>query len=92
LVKFGETPAKIYDELVEQIYSEEYLSGSNIQPLYQKGETLRIVEGVFSGFESVYQEMDGEKQANGMATGIIETFFQSRANFRLWRFTVLDSF
>jgi transcriptional antiterminator RfaH len=60
LVKFGETPAKIHDELVKHIYSREHLSDSKIEPLYQKGQILKIVHGPFSGFESIYQGMDPE--------------------------------
>ncbi len=60
LVKFGQTPAKIHDELVKHIYSREHLSDSKIEPLYQKGQTLKIVDGPFSGFESIYQGMDPE--------------------------------
>ncbi len=60
LVKFGEIPAKIHDELVEYIYSKEHLSESKIEPLYQSGQKLKIVDGPFSGFESIYQGMDPE--------------------------------
>ncbi len=60
LVKFGQTPAKIHDELVKHIYSREHLSDSKIEPLYLKGQTLKIVNGPFSGFDSVYQGMDPE--------------------------------
>lgn len=60
LVKFGQSPAKIHDELVKHIYAREHLSDSKIKPLYQKGQTLKIVDGPFSGFESIYQGMDPE--------------------------------
>ncbi len=60
LVKFGGTPAKIHDELVEHIYSKEHLSESKIEPLYHSGQKLKIVDGPFSGFDSIYQGMDSE--------------------------------
>ncbi len=60
LVKFGQTPAKIHDELVEHIYSKEHSSKSKIEPLYQSGQKLKIVDGPFSGFESIYQGIGPE--------------------------------
>lgn len=58
LVRFGQIPAKIHDELVQYIYSREHSSESQIEPLYQKGQGLRIIKGPFSGFDSIYQGMD----------------------------------
>lgn len=60
LVKFGQSPARIHDELVQHIYSRERLTESKIQLLYKKGQTLKIVKGPFAGFDSLYQGMDGE--------------------------------
>ena len=60
LVRFGQTPAKIHDELIQHIYSKEHLSESEIQPLYQQGQSLKIINGPFSGFDSIYQGMDSE--------------------------------
>lgn len=60
LVRYGQTPAKIHDELVEHIYSREHLSESEIQPLFQQGQSLKIIKGPFSGFDSIYQGMDSE--------------------------------
>ncbi len=60
LVRFGQIPAKIHDELVRHIYSREHLSESEVQPLYQQGQSLKIIKGPFSGFDSIYQGMDSE--------------------------------
>lgn len=60
LVRFGQSPAKIHDELVQYIYSREHLSESKAQPLYQQGQSLKIIKGPFSGFDSIYQGMDSE--------------------------------
>ncbi len=60
LVRFGQIPATIHDELVQYIYSREHLNESKIQPLYQKGQSLKIIKGPFSGFDSIYQSMDSE--------------------------------
>jgi transcriptional antiterminator RfaH len=60
LVKFGESPAKVHDELIEHMYSREHFSEPKIQPLYRRGQTLKIVDGPFSGFDSIYHGMDPE--------------------------------
>jgi transcriptional antiterminator RfaH len=60
LVRFGQTPAKIHDELVQHIYSRENISESDLQPLYQRGQSLKIINGPFSGFDSIYQGMNSE--------------------------------
>ncbi len=60
LVRFGQTPAKIHDELVQHIYHRENLSESEVQPLFQEGQSLKIIKGPSSGFDSIYQGMDSE--------------------------------
>ncbi len=60
LVRFGQIPAKIHDELVQYIYSREHLAESKVQSLYQQGQSLKIIKGPFSGFDSIYQGMDSE--------------------------------
>ncbi len=60
LVSFGQIPAKIHDELVQHIYSREHLSKSEVQSLYQQGQSLKIIKGPFSGFDSIYQGLDSE--------------------------------
>jgi len=60
LVCFGQIPAKIHDELIKHIYSREHFSESDVQPLYQQGQSLKIIKGPFSGFDSIYQGVDSE--------------------------------
>lgn len=60
LVRFGQIPAKIHDDLVQHIYSREHLSDSEVQTLYQQGQSLKIIKGPFSGFDSIYHGMDSE--------------------------------
>lgn len=60
LVRFGQVPAKIHNELIQHIYSREHLFESKVQPLYQQGQSLKIINGPFSGFDSIYQGMDSE--------------------------------
>lgn len=60
LVRFGQVPAKIHDELFQHIYSREHLFESEVQPLYHQGQSLRIINGPFSAFDCIYQGMDSE--------------------------------
>ncbi len=60
LVKFGQTPAKIHEELIKHIYAREFLSSPQVQPLYQKGQSMKIIQGPFSGFDCIYQETNAE--------------------------------
>lgn len=60
LVKFGQTLAKINDNLVEHIYSRERFTKAEVKPLYTFGQDLKISSGPFTGFDSIYQGMDAE--------------------------------
>lgn len=60
LVRFGQVPAKIHNELIEYIYSKEYSFDLKIEPLYQQGQSLKIINGPFSGFDSIYQGMSSD--------------------------------
>jgi transcriptional antiterminator RfaH len=60
LVKFGDTLAKIPDGLVEIIKAREFQEESQVEPLFKKGQNLKILEGPFAGFDSIYQGADAE--------------------------------
>jgi transcriptional antiterminator RfaH len=60
LVRFGQIPAKIHDEIFQYLYSREHIFISKAQSLYQQGEGVKITNGLFSGFDSIYQSMDSE--------------------------------
>lgn len=60
LVSFGQIPAKIHDELVQYIYSREHCSESDVQPIFQQGQSLKIIKGPFSSFDGIYQGVDSE--------------------------------
>ncbi len=60
LVKFGGVPAKVDDNLVEIIRAREFQKESQVEALYKNGQNLRVLEGPFAGFESIYQGMDEE--------------------------------
>jgi transcriptional antiterminator RfaH len=58
LVKFGLNLASATDELIEVMKSREFDGATNIEPLFTKGQSLKVLRGPFAGFESVYQGMD----------------------------------
>lgn len=58
LVRFGLTPAKVHDELIELMRVRELECESRVEPLYKTGQKIKIFKGVFAGFESIYQGMD----------------------------------
>jgi transcriptional antiterminator RfaH len=60
LVKFGDAPAKIDDDLVEIIRAREHQEESGVKALFKKGQNLKILKGPFVGFESIYQDMDAD--------------------------------
>lgn len=60
LIKFGDTLARIDEELLDVIRRKERQEESKIEPLFKKGQSLNILQGPFVGFESIYQGMDAE--------------------------------
>ena len=58
LVRFGTEPAKINENLIEIIKFKESQYQLNVETLYKPGQILKILNGPFKGFESVYQGMD----------------------------------
>ncbi len=60
LVRFGAEPAKISEDLIEIIRFKENRHQANIEPLFKQGEILKILNGPFKGFESIYQGMDDQ--------------------------------
>lgn len=60
LVKFGIEPAKINDQLIEILKTKERQYSSNVKSLFERGQTLKILNGPFKDFESIYQGMNGE--------------------------------
>jgi transcriptional antiterminator RfaH len=78
LVRFGQIPAKIHDDLVQYIYIRENLSESEVQPLFQQGQSLKIINGPFSGFDSIYQGMDSE-----MRVMVLLEFMQNPLQIKL---------
>ena len=60
LVKFGMKPAKVPDELVDDLKSRESEPGVHPVKLqeFTKGDKVRIAEGPFEGFEAIFSAKD----------------------------------
>ena len=58
LVTFGQTPAKVPDELVAQI--REHCSQGVQSRHFEPGERVEVASGPFAGLEAIYQMADGE--------------------------------
>jgi transcriptional antiterminator RfaH len=59
LVCFGQTPAKIDDDLVAAIRTQSKVS-EVVEPYFKHGEQVVITKGPFTGVEAFYQMADGE--------------------------------
>ena len=62
LVAFGSAPAKVDDELVLLLRSQEGAAQVDPVPLFKAGERVRITSGPFIDLEGIYQMMDGDQR------------------------------
>jgi transcriptional antiterminator RfaH len=62
LVRFGNRPARVPDDLVSLLRERE--DGAGLQalpsPSFRAGERVRIVEGVMAGYEAIFHAHSGE--------------------------------
>lgn len=56
LVRFGNVPAQVPEDLVSILQAREDADGIQElpQPDFQRGDTVRIVDGAMAGFEAIY--------------------------------------
>jgi transcriptional antiterminator RfaH len=57
LVTFGEKPASVPENLVEEVrrrVNEINAAGGRIRPELESGDRVRIVEGAFEGYEAIF--------------------------------------
>lgn len=59
MVMFGQTPAKVTDELL-QLIREQTASGEVHQRHFAPGEAVQVTTGPFAGIEAIYQMADGD--------------------------------
>ncbi|MCL2591625.1 MAG: transcription/translation regulatory transformer protein RfaH [Betaproteobacteria bacterium] len=64
LVHFGEHLAQVDDRLIEALKSREKSFHCEPERLFKSGDTVRIIDGLFSGLEAVYQMSDGAQRSH----------------------------
>ncbi len=62
LVSFGNQPAKVSDELVDLIRARETSGEIAEKRLFNPGESIRVVDGPFTGVEGIFQSIDGTQR------------------------------
>lgn len=63
LLRFGETPARVDDALIECLRRQEQAHGAQTEPLFKMGERVRILAGPYAGLSAVFQMHDGDERA-----------------------------
>lgn len=62
LVSFGMEPAKVSDNLVDALRTQEAAVHAEPVKLFKSGERVRLTEAPFAGIEGVYHVADGERR------------------------------
>ena len=60
LVSFGIKPARVDDDLIELLRTQEGSVQTEREQLFKQGERVRLTEAPFAGIEGIYQMADGE--------------------------------
>ncbi len=62
LVRFGDQPAIVGDDLVNHLRAREAANKDTPKPLFKPGERVRLTEGVFTGIEGIFHMAEGERR------------------------------
>jgi transcriptional antiterminator RfaH len=62
LVSFGIEPARVDDNLIELLRTQEASVQTKPERLFKAGERVRLTEAPFAGIEGIYQIADGERR------------------------------
>ena len=62
LVKFGTEPAKVDDDLISTLRSQEALHHAQPQKLFEAGQKIVVTQGPFGGIEGVFQMTEGDQR------------------------------
>ena len=65
LVRFGEQPAVVADQVMDALLQREDPGSSlhqDSRPLFEAGMPVRLLEGPFAGMDGIFVQEDGEKR------------------------------
>lgn len=63
LVTFGVQPARVPDDLIDQLRQQVQDLAADPQPLFRPGQAVRITQGPFAGLDCIYEIPDGDQRA-----------------------------
>jgi len=64
LVRFGAEPATVPNRVIAAIIEREDAGlDDDLQPAFQSGDPVRMLEGPFAGMDGIFASADGEKRA-----------------------------
>lgn len=63
LVSFGSEPARVSDDLVAFLRSQQDVVTQAPRRLFNAGDRVQMTEGAFAGIEGIYQMADSERRA-----------------------------
>lgn len=63
IVAFGAEPAKVRDDLIEQLKRQIELLIESPQQMFNQGERVLVIDGPFAGLEVIYDMNDGNTRA-----------------------------
>ena len=74
-VEFGDGPTRVPDEIVKELKAINLLT---IEPRLRIGETVKILDGPFTGLNAIYQAPNGDSRAH-----ILITFLQQKQHLSI---------
>ncbi len=75
LVRFGQIPAKVPEQLISGLKLREDNTGVYIlpEPEFKKGDKVLIAEGIFEGYEAVFQSRSARDRVSLLITMLQKT-------------------
>ncbi len=77
LVRFGQTPARVPDYVISNLRVQEDETGVCIVPErgFKEGDKVRVVDGVFEGYEAIFQSNSAKDRVSLLLTVIQKSIY-----------------